>query len=192
MKSRIKVTSALISYLIAFAVQTTMAAEVRKISPEVLGNENVWSVSVSCAEIDQPRVIERQGESGKWCAKELPTACSSRKLSVAKKVCGTHFERNIAKYQQTLNKVDTVAIQEQKEPEIEVSVPDVEKVLEPVVETIAEIQTDTVATRIEPEEDAYFDLNKEILEIEEQKLLLREKRLELERKKLELESSAEN
>jgi len=189
MKSRIKIIPVLLSSLIAIAAQATMAAEVRKISPEALGDGNVWSISVSCAEIDQPRIIERQGESGDWCAKELPTACSSRKLSVAKKVCGTHFERNIAKYQESLNEVDAIVVEEQEAPKIEVPPPVPEKVLEPVVETTAEIQPEAIEASIEPEEDANLGLSKEMLEIEEQRLLLRERQLELERKKLELEES---
>jgi len=72
------------------------AAEVRSISREVkseIDGEVTWTVYITCAEIDEDRAIERVGSRGKWCSEDLPSMCGRKKVTVASKVCGTHFER---------------------------------------------------------------------------------------------------
>ncbi len=71
------------------------AAEVRSMSRPFTSVENgvkVTSVSVTCAEVDQPRIIVKFGKSKKWCAQELATLCNKQKVATAKKVCDTHFD----------------------------------------------------------------------------------------------------
>jgi len=88
------------------------SAEVRSISREVkseLDNEVVWTVYVKCAGITEERSIERTGNSRKWCAEDLPSMCSREKVKVAKRVCGTHFERLVSEYRVEKAKSEALA-----------------------------------------------------------------------------------
>ena len=189
---KIIATTALTS-LAVFSALSVSAAEVRKISPEVLldGYSNkVWSVSVVCAEIDDARFIERVGDSGKWCARDLPTTCSNKKVKVAKKVCGTHFERSVAKYRASQGDGEDAVASEITETEALVEAQDIAP-----TELTADIEAELKTSAREAKQSQYdssesdlrIAMTKEMLEIEEEKSRLRKKKLELELMKLELE-----
>lgn len=189
---KIIATAALMS-IVVFTTHNVSGAEVRKISPEVLldGYSNkVWSVSVVCAEIDDARFIERVGDSGKWCARDLPTTCSNKKVKVAKKVCGTHFERSVAKYRASQSdtsvevRTEIAKVEPAKEPQDTAPsdlVADVDVELKTSAPEVKQPQVDS------PETDTRIAMTKEMLEIEEEKIRLQKKKLELELMKLELE-----
>lgn len=94
-------TSAKVIAVIAITITplSSHSAEVRSMSRPFVNDEDgvkVASVSVTCAEVDQPRVIVKVGKSKQWCAKELTTLCNKQKVAMAKKVCGTHFDNLVS------------------------------------------------------------------------------------------------
>jgi len=180
----LKNTTIIVMVSLSVAIsQTLSAAEVRKISPEVLLDSSpnkVWRVSVLCAEIDEARFIERAGETGKWCAKELPTACSRKKVKIAKKVCGTHFERNVAKYRASQGDAAEEIVNQGQQS----TASDTGALVAGIEASESEIGELPVDSEVR---DKGPTLTQEILEIEEEKVRLQKKKLELERLKLELE-----
>jgi len=88
------------------------AAEVRSLSREVksaFDGDVVWTVYIECAGVTEERAIERAQDSRKWCAEDLPTMCSRQKVKVAKKVCGTHYERLVSEYRVEKAKAEAMA-----------------------------------------------------------------------------------
>ncbi len=87
--------------LVLLASGLSNAAEVRSISREVatdFDGDKILTVYVKCAGVTEERSLERLGENAKWCAEDLPTMCARKKVKVARKVCGTHFERLVNEY----------------------------------------------------------------------------------------------
>ncbi len=88
------------------------AAEVRSISREVkseFDGETIWTVYVKCAGVSEERAIERSDSNTKWCAEDLPEMCGRKKVKLAKKVCGTHFERLASEYRVEKAKQEALA-----------------------------------------------------------------------------------
>lgn len=100
--------------LAAMGVLPTLAsaAEVRSISREVksaFDGTPVWTVYIECAGVTEERAIERAQESKKWCAEDLPTMCARQKVKIAKKVCGTHYERLVSEFRVEKAKAEAIA-----------------------------------------------------------------------------------
>lgn len=102
----------LVVFLLLGPVNPVYSAEVRSISREVkssIEGENVWTVYVKCADESDERAIERTDSSPKWCSEDLPSLCSRQKVKVAKRVCGTHFERLVSEYRVERAKQEAIA-----------------------------------------------------------------------------------
>ena len=118
------------------------AAEVRSISRAIVQKINgkpSLKIKVTCAEIDEARVIVQLKRSGKWCSADLPSACSKQKVAAAETVCGTHFQSTVDEYyaRQNVAPAETVS-QAQPEP-----------VIEPVLETDVELAAVKVPLTVE-------------------------------------------
>jgi len=77
------------------------AAEVRSVSREIVQKINgkpSLKVKVTCAEVSDARVILQLKRNGPWCSADLPSACAKQKIKAAAKVCGTHFQNSVNKY----------------------------------------------------------------------------------------------
>ncbi len=182
--------------------QWLSAAEVRKISPEIRHeriSESLWSVNVVCADVEQIRVIERIGNKGQWCAKDLPGACSMRKVKAAKKVCGTHFERRVAEYRQQQDTVVATQPTEasgdssetiNSEEQIRAIAAQADREAELVQEPIEILEESEVANNVDASladsTEVSTALTNEMIAIEQEKIILAEKQLKLKLMELEL------
>ena len=154
---------------------------------------------VDCASSSELRAIRRPLAGGKWCGKDAPGYCSSRKITAAKKVCGRSYSEALDDVPQSGQRVSAtsaiagVATAEKAGQEAEKKAPVTAGAVESPVKApaeepaAAEKTAPAVAEKSAVADDRTDAANQRELEIEKERLKIEQERLELRRQRVELQ-----
>lgn len=82
-----------------FAMQSVSAAEVRSLSREQYkqyDDEIYWEISITCAGIDEKRIMQQEANGDEWCARDVEGICHSNKMNAAARICSNGYKRALA------------------------------------------------------------------------------------------------
>lgn len=150
----------LISVSILCFSGSVYSQSVVSISSEVLkdiaADELYWQVSVTCAGVDEARLMQQRAGEGSWCAVDMPQLCSDSKDSIAEQLCNDEYEL-LANTESNQSEADEASQEEiaetESEPEPVVEEPEqVIQAPEPVPEVVVEApEPEWVVQEPEPE-----------------------------------------
>lgn len=162
--------------IIATFFSTLTFAQVESLSSEIFaqyGKDAFWEVTVTCANIDKSRVIQRNADwSGDWCGKAVTNVCAEGKQDAADKVCSNDYTIQLDQIEQVER------AEKERQAEIDRQKAEQERVAR---------QKRQQQQRAEQQRKQSTANN---LSIEEQKISIELELLELRRKELELQRRA--
>lgn len=168
----------------------SLAAPVTSIAPETFaqyGKENAfWEASVSCADVDAPRVIQRKTDGEVWCPKGAANLCDASKDKAAANACGDEYS--------SLIEQDSRAKEQEEQAEIARQKAEQEQQRRRQQEELRRQQAAAAKPKPRPTISAdevklrnKISIQEARIKLDQEKLVLRRRELALERRALEIE-----
>lgn len=174
----------LILLMMASLVSIYGYAQVESVSSETYaqyGKDAYWEAAVTCTNIDEPRVIQRNADwSGDWCGKAITSVCATEKNDMADKVCSNSYTIELDQIEQT-EREEQAELDRQKTEQQRITNQKRQQ------QRIANQKKEIGQTQGQQGLANNILIEEQIIAIELEKLELRKKELELESRAAEIE-----